>query len=52
MSLETKSIYELRALAQALGVKIEWRHTKSQLLKLIDEAANEKIRPPEPAPLI
>ena len=52
MSLETKSIHELRALAQALGVKFKWSDTKFELLNAIDAKAREKIKPPESAPLV
>ena len=50
--LETKSIHELRGIAQALGVKFKWSDDKRDLLKSIDQAANRAIKPPEPAPLI
>lgn len=51
MSLETKSIHELRGIAQALGVKFKWGDTKHELLRTIDEAARRILKPDDPVPL-
>lgn len=51
MSLETKSITELRGIAQAIGVAFKWSDDKPQLIKAIDEKAYEKLKPDEPVAL-
>ncbi len=50
--LELKSIYELRAIAQALGYNFKFSDDKAELLKQIDKAARREIKPPEPVPPI
>jgi hypothetical protein len=52
VALELKSIHELRAIAQALGVKFKWEDDKPTLLKAIDIAARREVKPPEPVPPI
>lgn len=52
MSLETKSIHELRAIAQALGVKFKWEDTRTELLKAIYIHSTEAIKPADPVPLV
>lgn len=48
MSLETKSITELRGIAQALGIVFQWGDSRLELLNAIDLAARRAIMPPEP----
>ncbi len=47
MSLELKSIYELRGIAQAVGVKVDWGWNK---LKLIEKINNKVLPPLKPPP--
>lgn len=48
MSLETKSIHDLRAIAQSMGVEFKWSDDKEDLLREINLSAMRKIQPPEP----
>lgn len=49
MSLESKSIHELRGIAQAIGVKVDWAWNRHKLVQKIEV----KTRPPsKPIPKI
>ncbi len=48
MTLETKSIHDLRAIAQALNVKFKWEDSRLDLLKAIEESATQHIKPDDP----
>lgn len=48
MSLETKSIHELRGIAQAIGVPFKWGDSRVDLLKAIEEKAMKTMKPAEP----
>ena len=48
MSLEAKSIHELRGVAQAVGVKFAWEWDKPKLLRKITAKCNpENWKPPK-----
>lgn len=47
MSLESKSITELRGIAQAVGVKFQWGDDKSKLLDRIRKNVTPQISPPK-----
>ncbi len=49
MSLELKSIYELRGIAQAVGVKVDWSWNRQ---KLVDKIEEKTKPPPKPRPQI
>jgi hypothetical protein len=49
MTLETKSIHELRGIAQAVGIKLDWAWNKQKLIDKIDEKTKP---PPKPMPQI
>ena len=51
MVLEEKSIHELRGIAQALGVEFKWSNSKHELLKSINDAAYNTLKPNDPVPL-
>lgn len=53
MGLEQKSITELRGMAQAIGVKIDFGYGKARLIELIGAAMLAKLpKAPDPVPVV
>lgn len=48
MSLETKSIHELRGIAQAVGVPFKWGDSRLELLQAIEAKATRALAPADP----
>ena len=46
MSLDTKSLSELRGIVQALGIKLEWSWTKVELLRKIEKHTAKVLKRP------